>query len=94
MAYANSSWQVHLCACADDHNIRELADNIYNQLVDKSIEVIYDDRSVSAGVMFSDADLPGFRFGLLSARNLKENCCEIVSRDKKLSLKVNLNGMH
>jgi prolyl-tRNA synthetase len=86
-------WQVHLCAVrADDHNIRELADNIYNQLVDKSIEVIYDDRSVSAGVMFSDADLLGVPIRvIISPRNLKENCCEIVSRDKKLSLKVNLN---
>ena len=69
MAYANSSWQVHLCAVrADDHNIRELADNIYNQLVDKSIEVIYDDRSVSAGVMFSDADLLGVPIRVIISR--------------------------
>lgn len=86
-------WQVHLCAVrADDHNIKELADKIYNELVKKGIEVIYDDRSVSAGVMFSDADLLGVPLRvIISPRNLKENCCEIVSRDKKISLKVNLD---
>ena len=86
-------WQVHLCAVrANDHNIKELADKIYNELVKKGIEVIYDDRNVSAGVMFSDADLLGVPLRvIISPRNLKENCCEIVSRDKKISLKVNLD---
>ncbi|NLJ65932.1 MAG: proline--tRNA ligase [Clostridiales bacterium] len=86
-------WQVHLCAVrVDDHKIKELADNIYNQLVKKGLEVIYDDRSVSAGVMFSDADLLGVPLRvIISPRNLKENCCEIVSRDKKISLKVKLD---
>lgn len=87
-------WQVHLCAVrADDKNIKELADKIYNELLNKGIEVIYDDRNVSAGVMFSDADLLGVPLRVIvSPRNLKENCCEIVSRDKKISLKVNLDN--
>lgn len=84
-------WQVHLCAVrADDHNVKELTDKIYNELIEKGIEVIYDDRSVSAGVMFSDADLLGVPLRvIISPRNFKENCCEIVSRDKTISLKVN-----
>lgn len=87
-------WQVHLCAVrADDNGVKDTADKIYNELIEKGIEVIYDDRSVSAGVMFSDADLFGVPLRIIvSPRNLKENCCEIVSRDKTIVLKVNLDN--
>ena len=50
---------------------------------------MYDDRSVSAGVMFSDADLLGIPLRVIvSPRNLKEGGCEIVSRDKSISEKL------
>ncbi len=80
-------WQVHLCAVrADDSYVKELGDRIYHELTEKGIEVIYDDRIVSAGVMFSDADLLGVPLRLIiSPRNLKIGVCEIVSRDKTLS---------
>jgi len=39
--------------------------------------------------MFSDADLLGVPIRVIvSPRNLKENCCEIVSRDKSMQAKV------
>ncbi len=39
--------------------------------------------------MFSDADLLGVPVRVIvSPRNLKEGVCEIVTRDKKISLKV------
>ena len=42
-----------------------------------------------AGVMFSDADLLGVPIRVIvSPRNMKENCCEVVTRDKKHNLKV------
>lgn len=86
-------WQVHLCAVrADDAEVKALADQIYGELLALGIEVIYDDRAVSAGVMFSDADLLGVPLRLIvSPRNLKENCVEILSRTKSLSLKANLS---
>ncbi len=86
-------WQVQLCAVrADDNNVKKLADKIYNELLEKGVDVIYDDRIVSAGVMFSDADLLGVPLRVIfSPRNMKENCCEIVSRDKTISLKVKLD---
>jgi len=60
--------------------------------LNSGIEVIYDDRAVSAGVMFSDADLLGVPLRIIvSPRNLKEDCCEIVSRDKAISMKVALD---
>jgi prolyl-tRNA synthetase len=82
-------WQVHLCAVrSDDEQVKTTADNLYNDLQERGIEVIYDDRNVSAGVMFSDADLLGVPLRvIISPRNIKDNCCEIVSRDKTLSIK-------
>ncbi len=87
---AIAPWQVHICAVRpDDENVKKTADELYANLKENGIEVIYDDRSVSAGVMFSDADLLGVPIRVIvSPRNLKENCCEIVSRDKTLSEKI------
>ena len=50
------------------------------------MEVLYDDRSVRAGVMFSDADLLGVPLRVVvSPRNLKQSQLEVVSRDKTFS---------
>ena len=69
--------------------VKECADRLYNELQSKGLEVIYDDRKTSAGVMFSDADLLGVPVRVVvSPRNLKENCCEITARDKSFSYKV------
>jgi len=83
-------WQVHICCVrADNAEVKQLADGLYEDLQGQNIEVIYDDRNVSAGVMFSDADLLGVPIRVIvSPRNLKDNCVEIVTRDKKISMKV------
>jgi prolyl-tRNA synthetase len=83
-------WQVHICAVRSDNNeVKKCADSLYEELLGSGIEVIYDDRAVSAGIMFADADLLGVPFRIIvSPRNLKENCCEIESRDKTFSIKV------
>ena len=53
------------------------------------MEVIYDDRSVSAGNKFSDADLLGVPVRVVvSPRNLKESVVEVSTRDKSLMEKV------
>ena len=84
---AVAPWQVHICAVrADDAEVKTYADKLYEELQNKGIEVIYDDRKVSAGVMFSDADLIGVPFRVIvSPRNMKQNIVEIVSRDKSFS---------
>ena len=88
-------WQVHLCCMrADDPAVKEVADNLYDQLQKAGLEVIYDDRVVSAGVMFSDADLLGIPIRVIcSPRNLKENKCEIATRDKSLQEQVEINSV-
>lgn len=83
-------WQVHVCCLrADDKDTRTTADNLYENLLNENIEVIYDDREVRAGVMFSDADLLGVPIRIIvSRRNLKNACVEIVTRDKNIQKKV------
>ena len=84
---AVAPWQIHLCAVrADNDEVQAYADKLYEELQGKGVEVIYDDRRVSAGVMLSDADLIGVPFRVIvSPRNIKQNIVEIVSRDKSLS---------
>lgn len=86
-------WQVHLCCVrSDDTEVKAYADKLYAELQESGVEVIYDDRSVSAGVMFSDADLLGVPLRIIaSPRNMKNSSCEIVSRDKSIKLQVPLD---
>ena len=83
-------WQVHLCCLrADDENAKALADKLYDEMQNNGIEVIYDDRNVRPGVMFSDADLIGAPVRVVvSPRNLNEGCCEVMTRTKSINEKV------
>ncbi len=87
---AIAPWQVHLCAVRpDDERVKAAADKLYEDLQAAGVEVIYDDRNVRAGVMFSDADLLGVPLRVVvSPRNLDEGIYELSSRDKKLSEKL------
>ncbi len=87
---AVAPWQIHLCAVRpDDGEVKAYADKLYEELQSKGVEVIYDDRKVSPGVKFSDADLIGVPFRVIvSPRNMKQNIVEIVSRDKSFSANV------
>lgn len=86
-------WQVHLCCIrADDSSSKACADTLYQVLQGEKIEVLYDDREVRAGVMFSDADLLGIPIRVIvSPRNVKEACVEILTRDKSVNMKVNIS---
>jgi prolyl-tRNA synthetase len=86
-------WQVHLCCLRSDNvEVKKFADELYDVLQKQNIEVIYDDRNVNAGVMFSDADLLGVPLRIIvSPRNMQNNYCEIVSRDKKINMHVPLD---
>jgi prolyl-tRNA synthetase len=79
-------WQVEICCVrADQEGVRACADALYVTLTAEGIEVLYDDRPVSAGVMFSDADLFGIPLRVIvSPRNYLNGEVEIVSRDKAI----------
>ncbi len=87
-------FELHLCAVrSDDTEIKAFADNLYDGFKTKGIDVVYDDRKVSTGVMFSDADLLGVPYrAIVSPRNMKQGVVEVVSRDKSFSVNVTLEN--
>lgn len=92
---AIAPWQVHLCAVrVDDEEVRAYADKLYEDLQNTGIEVIYDDRSVRAGVMFADADLLGIPLRIIvSPKNMKQGVVEVASRDKTLKTQIPLENV-
>lgn len=92
---AIAPWQVHLCAVrVDDEEVRAYADKLYEDLQNAGIEVIYDDRSVRAGVMFADADLLGIPLRIIvSPKNMKQGVVEVASRDKTLKIQIPLENV-
>lgn len=58
------------------------ADGIYRDLQAAGVEVLYDDRSVSAGVKLVDADLIGIPLRLVVGRETKDKV-EVKRRDEK-----------
>ena len=62
-------------------NKNEEAEKLYNELTEKGVEVLYDDREASAGEKFADADLIGISYQLIiSEKTLEENKVEIKNR--------------
>lgn len=78
-------WQVHLCCMrVDKMECKDVADKLYKKLMNIGIEVIYDDRNVSAGAMFADADLLGVPVRVtVGPKNVTLGCVEISTRDKE-----------
>ena len=73
---------VHICPLRlDNETVKTTAENIYKTLEDNNISCIYDDRDVSAGNKFADADLMGMPFRIVvSQKGLDENKVEIKIR--------------
>jgi prolyl-tRNA synthetase len=88
-------YQVHICSITpNDKNVGEVTDRIYNELIAKGIEVIYDDRGEKPGFMFADADLLGIPFRLItSPKNLPNNQVEFKIRGQKESTLLPLEGI-
>jgi len=82
-------WHVHLCSLRpDNEEVAAMSQKIYDELTAKGVEVIWDDRPVSAGVMFSDADLFGVPVRVVvSPKGLKNGTIEIAARDKSMQEK-------
>jgi hypothetical protein len=69
----------------DNEEVAEMSRKIYDELTAKGIEVIWDDRPVSAGVMFADADLLGVPVRMIvSPKGLKGGTIEVSTRDKSM----------
>ena len=68
----------------EDAAIKETADMIYEELKKEGVEVLLDDRSVSAGFKFKDAELVGIPLRItVGNKTIKENTVEINIRKTK-----------
>lgn len=83
-------WQVHICCLrADNAEVKGFADALYEELTAQGVEVLYDERDIRPGAMFSDADLLGVPVRVVvSPKNLDQQVVEITTRDKSVSLKA------
>jgi len=77
-----SPFKVHLIVLDDR---KEEAEKIYNDLVRKGVEVLYDDRNdKTAGEKFADADLIGCPLRVVvSKKTLDKNSVELKKRNEK-----------
>jgi prolyl-tRNA synthetase len=72
----------------------EVADGLYERLVSAGVEVLYDDRRVSLGAKFKDADLIGAPIRLtLTPRSLQKGGVEIKARSDSIGYVVPIEGV-
>lgn len=79
-----------------DEDIKEKADSLYLAMVERGIEVLYDDRDVRAGEKFADADLIGIPYRIVIGKNSSGDMLEVVRRKNSETLSMSrdeiLNG--
>ena len=61
--------------------VKNVADNLYQELIAQGVDVLLDDRGARAGVMFADADLIGYSHHVvIGERLLEQNLIEYKNR--------------
>lgn len=56
-----------------DEKLKNAGEEIYNNLISGKIETLFDDREISAGIKFKDADLIGIPFKIIVGRKYLQN---------------------
>lgn len=73
--------QVYLARLGDDEAVVKAADDLYAQLHDTGVEVLYDDRDARPGDKFADADLMGIPYRVvISAKTIEQGKVELKKR--------------
>lgn len=88
-------YQVHLVSlCKDEEQVKK-SDEIYNQLTQAGVEVLYDDRpGVRPGEKFADSDLIGIPTRIIvSQKTLEQDSVEIKERTEEASRLVKMSEL-
>lgn len=86
-------YDVHIVGLLQNDEIKETASKLYADLQAAGYGVIYDDRDLSPGVKFNDADIMGVPLRLtVSSRSLKNGGIEAKWRAEKDSTIIPLEG--
>lgn len=84
-------YQIHLVSLGADDSVKQEAEKLYNRLLAKGVEVLWDDRDAQAGAKLADADLIGIPTRLvISKKTLAEDCVELKERSEKDAKMVKL----
>lgn len=89
-------FHVHLVSlCSDVTDIKK-ADNIYQKMLDKGIEVLYDDRAdLRPGEKFADSDLIGIpKRIIVSPKTLAQDSVEVKMRSENESSLVSIKNLY
>lgn len=77
-------FQIHLLPIGGSEDVMDSAIKFYNLLQEKNIEVLFDDRKVSAGEKFAESDLIGIPHRIIiSEKTLTANKYEYINRITK-----------
>ena len=76
----------------DDPAIKQKADKVYDYLIEKGSDVLYDDRADSAGIKFKDADLLGIPVRLVVSKKTGDKI-EVKERDASTAELVDLKEL-
>ncbi|MFI5101049.1 MAG: proline--tRNA ligase, partial [Actinomycetes bacterium] len=83
---------VVVVAQQDDPAVAEMGEQVYRRLLDAGVDTIIDDRSVRAGVKFSDAELVGIPFRVtIGKRGLAAGTAELTDRATGETIPVHLD---
>lgn len=87
-------YRVHLVRLGDDEKVGKFADDVYKELCENRIEVLYDDRSASAGEKLNDADLLGISFRVVvSAKTIERNTVELKKRSEENAMLLDVKDL-
>jgi prolyl-tRNA synthetase len=86
--------QVHLAHLGTSDKVKEVAEQIYDDLMAAHKTVLWDDRGVSAGIKLADADLIGLPTRVVvSERTLEKNSVELKQRTEEETRMVALDSL-
>lgn len=89
-----SPFDIHLMSLGKGDEVRQVAEDLYQDLQDQGFSVYYDDRNASAGVKFKDADLIGIPQRIaVGARGLAQGGVEVKRRSDSERHQVPLNEL-
>lgn len=90
---AAAPFQVHLIAIGEQRTANSKAQEIYEKLQAKKVEVLFDDREESPGVKLADADLIGIpERWLISEKTLGKDSIEVKKRSEKTTKLIKTSG--
>jgi len=89
---AVAPFRVHLISIGKEQTDKDKAEKLYKELCDRNIDVLFDDRDISPGEKFADADLVGIPIRLVISPKTGDKA-EYKERNKKEIKIVTINEL-